>query len=88
MNAQQKADECHIKHNKGIYSKTFPTCRRIYSRRLLKTYVTKGEIAQNKQYRYLPLFSVIILSFLEIFLVFARLFSKSSAADLLYVGKG
>ena len=53
--------------------------------------VTKEEIAQIKQFLVLPqcfqLFSVIILSFIEIFHVFALLFSKLSAADLLYVGK-
>ena len=54
--------------------------------------VTKGEIAQDEQFHLLPqcfqLLSVIILSFIEISLVFAGYFLNSSAADLLYVGKG
>ena len=54
--------------------------------------VAKGEIAQNEQFHHLPLcfqlFSVPILSFIECCHVFAWLFTKSSAADLFYVGKG
>ena len=54
--------------------------------------VTKGEIAQNKQFLLLlqcfQLDSVIILSFIKICNIFANMFSKLSAADLLYVGKG
>ena len=34
------------------------------------------------------LYSIIVLSFKEIFCAFVQIFSKSSAADLLYVGKG
>ena len=49
--------------------------------------VTKGEIAQNKQFLLLPqcfhIFSVIIPSFVEFFPVFAWRFS-----DLVHVGMG
>ena len=56
--------------------------------------VTKVEIAQNKQFLHLPqcfqlrLFNNYKLLFMEIYYFFARMFWKSSAADLLYVGKG
>ena len=53
--------------------------------------MTKGEIAQKKQYLLLPkcfqLYSIIMLFYIEIFHIFDKMFSKSSAADLLYVGK-
>ena len=52
----------------------------------------KTEIAQNEQILLLSecfqLFSEIIPTFIELFPVFAWMFSKWSAADLLYVGKG
>ena len=55
----------------------------IYSRWLSKNIVTKGKIAQCLQ-----LYSMIILSFFREFsYIFLDMFSKSSAADLLYVGK-
>ena len=54
--------------------------------------VTNGEIAQYKHFFLLSqnvqLFSIIKLSFIEIFQMFAYMISKLSAADLLYVGKG
>ena len=54
--------------------------------------VTKGEIAQYEQFLLLSqcfqLFSVIKPTFIKLFRVFAWMFSKSSAADLMYVGKG
>ena len=37
---------------------------------------------------YFQMFSIIILSFIENCYIFAKMYSKSSAADLLYVGKG
>ena len=53
---------------------------------------TKGNIAKNYQLVILPqsfqLFSVIIPSFSEIFHNLLKMFLKSSAADMLYVGKG
>ena len=53
--------------------------------------VTKVEIAQNKQFFLLSqvfhLFLIIKPLFIEIVHVFANIFGKSSAADLLYVGK-
>ena len=54
--------------------------------------VTKGEIAQNEIFLLLPqcfkLFSVIIPTIIEIFHILEWTCSKSSAVDLLYVGKG
>ena len=55
---------------------------------------TKGEIAQNEQFLLLPqcfqtLYTVVnIPTIIEIFHIIEFTFSKSSAADLLYVGKG
>ena len=49
-------------------------------------------VTQNEQFLLLPqcfqLFLIILLLFMEIFHVFVYKFSNSSAADLLYVGKG
>ena len=74
---------------------TLPTCRRILTHLQQTTFeniVTKGGIAQNMHFLLLPqrfqLFSVIIPTFIELFHVFASMFSESSAADLFYVGKG
>ena len=52
--------------------------------------VTNGEIThyENKVTHCFQLYSRILSSFFEVFHSFAWLFSKSSAADLLYVGKG
>ena len=56
-----------------------------------ENFLAKGEIAQDEQFPLLPqcfqLYLIIKLSFMDIFLFFFPLFSKSSAADLLYVGK-
>ena len=52
----------------------------------------KGEIGHDEQFYHLPqyfqLYLVIKLSLMEIFHSFENIFSKLSAADLLYVGKG
>ena len=54
--------------------------------------LAKGEIAHNEQFLLWPqcfqLYLSIKLSFIEIFQVFVTMFSKLSAADFLYVGKG
>ena len=54
--------------------------------------VAKGEITHDEQFHLWPqcfqLYLTINLSLMEIFQDFATMFSKSSAADLLYVGKG
>ena len=48
--------------------------------------VTKGEIAHDEQFPLLPqcfqLYLIINLSFMEIFRMFANMFSKPYAADL------
>ena len=53
---------------------------------------TKEEIAQNEQFLLLSscfqLFSISVLWFKGSFQICSDMFSKSSAADLLYVGKG
>ena len=53
--------------------------------------VAKREIAQNEQFLLLPqcyqLCLVIIPIFIEMFYCFAKMFSKSSAAESLYVGR-
>ena len=75
----------------------FPSCRRLLTPLQQTTFeniVTKVEIAQTEQFLLLSqcvqLFSVIIPFplFIEIFNVSVQMFSKSSAIDLLYVGKG
>ena len=52
---------------------------------------TNEEIAQHEQFPLLSpctqLYSIIVLSFKGSFQIFSVMFSKSSAADLLYVGK-
>ena len=57
-----------------------------------KNIVAKGEIAHDEQFPLWPqcfqLYLTIKLSFMEIFQVFVTMFSKSSASDLLYMGKG
>ena len=55
--------------------------------------MAKGEIAHDEQFLLWPqcfqLYLTMKLSFMEIFEVFVTMFSKLSAADLLYiVGKG
>ena len=54
--------------------------------------VAKGEIAHHEQFHLWPqrfqLYLTIKLSFMDILQIFVTMFSKSSAADLLYVGKG
>ena len=54
--------------------------------------MAKGEIAHDEQCLPWPhcfqFYLTIKQSFIEIFQVFVTMFSKSSAADLLYVGKG
>ena len=53
--------------------------------------VTKGEIAHNEQFHLLPeyfqCYLIVKPSLMEIFHMFAKVFSKSSAADLFYVCK-
>ena len=52
----------------------------------------KGEIAHHEQFHHLPqcfqLYLIIKLSLMEISHILNKMFSKSSSADLLYVGKG
>ena len=54
--------------------------------------MAEEEIAHYEQFLLWPqcfqIYLTIRLSFLEIFQVFVTMFSKSSAADLLYVGMG
>ena len=54
--------------------------------------VAKGEIAHDNKFVHLPqcfqLYLMIKPLFMDIFHTFANMFSKSSAADLFYVGKG
>ena len=54
--------------------------------------MAKGEIAHDEQFllwpQYFQLYLTIKLSFMEIVQVFVTMFLKSSAAELLYVGKG
>ena len=59
---------------------------------LFENMAIKEEIAQNKQFLLLlprfQLYSIIVLSFEESFQTISCMFLKSSAAELLYVGKG
>ena len=52
----------------------------------------KGEIAHDEQFQLwqqcFQLYLTIELSFTEIYSVFATMFSKLSATELLFVGKG
>ena len=73
----------------------FPTRRHVLTplqQTTFETIVRKGEIAQNEEFLLLPhsfwLYFIIYLSFLAIFHICNNLFSKLSAADILYVGKG
>ena len=51
--------------------------------------LTHGEIAQNKQFLHLPQrYSIIVPLVIEIVHIFAKMFTTSTCADLLYVGKG
>ena len=54
--------------------------------------MAKGEIAHDEQFPFWPqcfqLYLTVKLSFMDIFQVFVNMFSKSSATDLWYVGKG
>ena len=54
-----------------------------------KNMTTKEEIAQNKQFLLLSscLYSIIVLSIKGSFQICSGIFSKSSAANMLYVGK-
>ena len=62
------------------------------SRRLFENMATKEEIAQNEQFLLLSpcfqLYLIIVLSFKGSFKFIPGMFSKSSAAYLLYVEKG
>ena len=53
--------------------------------------VANGEIALNEQFLHLPQcfqpYSIITLSLINFIYIFVLMFSKSAAADLLYVGK-
>ena len=78
-----------------ICSILFPTCRRILKplqQTTFENFVTKEEISQNEQFllltECLQLYSISMSSFREIFHIIVEVISKSSAADLLYVGKG
>ena len=59
---------------------------------IFENIVAKGGFALIKQFLLLPkcfqLFIIIVLSFIEIYHIFAKMYSKSSTADFLYVGKG
>ena len=54
--------------------------------------MAKGDIAHDEQFPLMPqcfqLYLMIKLSFMEIFHILVNMFSKSSAAKLLYVVKG
>ena len=72
----------------------FPTYRHFLTPLQQKTFeniVVKGKITHDEQFPHLPqcfqLFSAIKSRSIEIFYVLAVLFSKSSAADMLYVWK-
>ena len=62
----------------------------VYMRERVKT---KREIAQNQQFlsfaiMFSAFFSDYTYIYIEIFYIFAQMFSKLTAADLLYLGKG
>ena len=65
---------------------------RLCSRRLFENIVTKEEIAQNVQFLFLPqCFPLLVIGYpfnYRDFLCFDKIGSKSSAAELLYEGKG
>ena len=63
--------------------------RHLCSRRLMKTLWQKKKLLKMSNFSFRHnAFSVIIPSFIGAFCVFPWRFSKSSAADLLYVGNG
>ena len=59
---------------------------------IFENIATKEEITQNEQFLLLSpcfqLYSIIVLSFSENFHICVYMFSKSSAVELLFVGKG
>ena len=65
---------------------------RLCNRRLFENMTTKEEIAQNEHFLHLSacfqLCSIIVPLFKGSFQFVSGMFSKSSAADLLYFGKG
>ena len=68
----------------------FPPFRRILMHVLSMTFkniVAKGEISHNEQFLLARMFSIliIILSFLEMFNIFSKIFPKSSVVELLFV---
>ena len=73
----------------------FPTCRRFLTQKQQTTFeniVPKGVIAHDEQFHLWPQcfqhYLTIKLAFMENFHYFVTMVSKSSAADVLYVGKG
>ena len=70
----------------------FPPADQFWQRTNIENIVAKGEIAHDEQFHLWPqcfqLYLTIKLSFMEIFQVFVTMYTKSSAADLLYVDKG
>ena len=86
---------------KGLKSKNFAMInpflyidafRRLCSRQFFENIVTKEEIAQNEQFLLLPqCFLLLVIGYpfnYRDFLLFDKICSKSSAAKLLYDGKG
>ena len=65
---------------------------RLCSRRLFENIVTKEEIAQNEQFLLLPqCFPLLVIGYpynYRDFLSFDKIYSKLSAAELQYEGKG
>ena len=70
----------------------FPHINAFLRRRLFENIVTKEEIAQNEQFLLLPqCFQLLVIGYpfnYRDFPYFDKVCSKSSAADLLYVGEG
>ena len=70
----------------------FPLYKHFLTQTTFENIVTKGDITHGEEFLCLPqcfqLYSMNKLSFMVVYYIFAQMFSKLSAADLLYVEKG
>ena len=95
MNVSKVYFRCHklcLYMNNGLTLPPYKGCMMPLQQTTFENSVTIGKTAHDEHFLLLPhfvqLYSILILIFKEILHIFAKMISKSSAADLLYVGKG
>ena len=88
-------DEIKLLYNQRSLVKRFPEYRRLLKpllQTVLKTLSQKEKLLKTSNFSFCDnvfnFFQYIIPSFIGIFSIFVRMFPKSAAACLLYVGKG